>query len=81
VQEIVVPSGDFAAESDGTFARGSSDEVEGHVFDGGEVGGCVIGTDPAFVVAENHIQDPVKTVLDHPMDSNSRSDLVGNPEQ
>ena len=40
------------------FPWGSSDQVEGRMLDGGEVGGCVIGADTAFVVAEDHIQDP-----------------------
>jgi hypothetical protein len=44
-------------------------------------GCCVIGADTAFVVAENHIKDPVKAVLDHSMGSDGQSDLVGNPEQ
>jgi hypothetical protein len=63
------------------LSPGSSDQVEGHVLDGGEVGGCVIGADAAFIIAENHIQDPVKAVLDHPMSSDSRPDLGSDPGQ
>src|SRR5258707_15476475 len=70
-EEVVIPSGDFAAEADGILAWGSSDQVEGHMLDGGEVGGWVIGADAAFVVAEIHVHDPVKAVLDHPMGSDS----------
>src|SRR5260370_28767847 len=78
-EEVVVPSGDFAAEADGILAWSSSDQVEGHMLDGGEVGGCVIGADAAFVVAEIHVHDPVKAVLDHPMGSDSRPELGGDP--
>jgi hypothetical protein len=58
-------------------APGSPDQVEGHVFDGGEVGWCVIGADAALVVAESHIHDPVQAVLDHPMGSDGRPELGG----
>jgi hypothetical protein len=78
-EEVVVPSGDFAAEADGILAWSSSDQVEGHMLDGGEVGGSVIGADAAFVVAEIHVHDPVKAVLDHPMGSDSRPELGGDP--
>src|SRR5712691_4162378 len=80
-EEVVIPSGDFAAEAEGILAWGSSDQVEGHMLDGGEVGGCVIGADAAFVVAEIHVHDPVKAVLDHPMGSDSRPELGGDPQQ
>ena len=66
-KEVVIPGGDFAAESEGILSPGSPDWVEGHVFDGGEVGWGVIGADAALVVAESHIHDPVQAVLDHPM--------------
>src|SRR5258707_9533182 len=80
-EEVVIPSGDFAAEADGILAWGSSDQVEGHMLDGGEVGGGVIGPDAAFLVAEIHVHDPVKAVLDQPMGSDSRPAVGGNPYQ
>jgi hypothetical protein len=55
--------------------------IEGHMLDGGEVGGCVIGADAAFVVAKIHVQDPMKAVLDHPMGPDSRFDLGGGPDE
>src|SRR5882672_2508939 len=79
-EEVVIPSGDFAAEAEGILAWGSSDQVEGHMLDGGEVGGCVIGADAAFVVAEIHVHDPVKAVFDHPMGSDRRPELGGDPQ-
>jgi hypothetical protein len=36
------------------------------MFDGGEVGGGVVGSDAAFVIAEDHVHDPVQVVLDIP---------------
>jgi hypothetical protein len=68
-EKVIIPGGDFASETEGVLARGSSDQVEGHVLDGGKVGRSVIGTDAAFVVAEIHVHDPVKAVLDRPVGS------------
>jgi hypothetical protein len=34
-----------------------------------------------LVVAESHIHDPVQAVLDHPMGSDSRPELGGDPQQ
>jgi hypothetical protein len=51
------------------------------MLDGGEIGGRVIGADAAFVVAEIHIHNPVKAILNHPMASDSRPELGGNPQQ
>ena len=36
----------------------------GHVLEGGEVGGRVIGSDAAFIVAEDHIHHPMQAVLE-----------------
>ncbi|CAK0768456.1 hypothetical protein CCP2SC5_440023 [Azospirillaceae bacterium] len=46
---------------------------------GCEVGGCVIGVDPTFVIAESHIQNSVETVLDGPVTSDNRTTNVGVP--
>ena len=66
-EEVVVPGYDFAFEAHGVFGWGSSHEVMGDMFDGGKTGGRVAGADAAFVVAEDHIHDPVQAVLDCPM--------------
>ena len=66
-EEVVVPGGDFAPEAQGVLAFGVAEKVEGHVLDGGEVGGSVIGSHAAFVVAKDHVHDPVQAVLDGPM--------------
>ena len=58
-EEVVVPSGDFAFESEAIFAGGFSDQIEGHVSQRGEIGGGVVGADTAFVVAEDHVHHPV----------------------
>ena len=76
-EEVVSPCGDFAPQSDRVLAIGSSDEVERHVLERGEVGWGVVGPQPAFVVAEDHIEDPVQAVLDSPVISNERCDEDG----
>src|SRR5215813_4839171 len=82
-QVVVIPTGDLAADAQGIFLAGrfSSDQVEGHVLDRGEVRGGVIGADTAFVVAEHHIHEPMKAVLDHPMAADSRRNLAREPDQ
>ena len=74
-EEIVVPGGDFAPKAQGVFARSFSDQVVSHVFDGGEVGGGVFGADAAFVIAEDHVHDPVQTVFHRPMTADDRPHL------
>jgi hypothetical protein len=54
-KEIVIPAGDLAPKAEGVFSRGSSDQIVGHVFDGGEIGGSVIGADTALVIPEDHV--------------------------
>jgi hypothetical protein len=80
-EKVVIPSGDFAAEAQGIFTGGSSDQVEGDVLDGGEVGRGVIGANAAFIVTEHHVHDPMKAVLNHPVGANSRSKQAGDPQQ
>ena len=52
-----------------------------HVFDVSEIGWSVIGSDPGFVIAENHVHDPVETVLNGPMASYDRSQQVRQRDQ
>lgn len=61
-EEVFIPGGDHAAEAEGVFAGGLSDEVVGHVPDGGEVGRRMLATQPAFVGAEGHVDDPMQAV-------------------
>ena len=58
-----------------------SEHVDGDVFDDGEVEGRVVGSHAAFVVAEDHVEHPVKTVFDHPMAADHRSHSVGEQGQ
>ena len=53
----------------------------GHVLEGGEIGGRVIGSDAAFVVAENHVHHPVETVLDRPVAADDGAELACEPCQ
>ena len=62
-------------------ALGPSDQIMGHVLDRGEVGGRMIGSDAAFIVTEDHVHHPVEAVLNGPMTSDDRSDLVSEPDQ
>ena len=80
-EEVVVPCGGFSPEAEGIFAGGFSDQVVGHVFEGCEVGGRVIGADAAFVVAEHHVHHPVQAVLDRPMTSDDGAELACQPCQ
>ena len=52
-----------------------------HVFDGGEVGRGMIGSDPTLIVAENHVHDPVQTVLDRPVAAYDRSQKMRQHNQ
>ena len=61
------------------LASGFSDEVLGHVFDGGEVGGSVIGADAALVVAEDHVHHPVEAVFDRPMAADDGAEFICEP--
>lgn len=58
-EEIIIPCGDFAFETEAVFAGGFSDEIEGDVLERGEIGGRMIGADATFVVAEDHVHHPV----------------------
>ena len=42
-EKVVIPCGDFAFETHAVFAGGFADQVVGHVLEGGEVGGRIIG--------------------------------------
>lgn len=59
-KEIVVPSGDFSSEAQRVLSGGHSDEVVGHVLERGEIGRGMICSNPAFVVAKDHVHNPVR---------------------
>ena len=44
----------------------------GHVPQGCEVGRCVLGSDAAFVVAEDHVHDPMQAVFHGPVITDHR---------
>jgi hypothetical protein len=58
-EEIIVPYGDFAFESEAIFAWSFSYHIVGHVPERGEICGSMSGTDTAFVVAQDHVHHPV----------------------
>ena len=58
-----------------------SDQVVGHVLDGGEIGWSVIGSDPALVVAEDHVHHPMQAVLDRPVAADDRPQKTCQQDQ
>src|ERR1035437_8796838 len=80
-EEIVVPGGDLTPESQGVLAGSLSDEIMGHVFDGGKIGWGVIGSNAALVVAEDHVHYPVQAVLDCPVTADDRSKQASQQDQ
>ncbi len=51
------------------------------MFDCCEICRGLIGSDAAFVVAENHIHDPMQTILDRPVTPHDGSKAVGRQGQ
>lgn len=47
------------------------------MLDGGEVGWRVFGSDPALIVAKDHVHDPMKAVLDAPVASDGAAEGFG----
>src|SRR5260221_11384513 len=78
---FVVPACGFAAEADGILARGLSGEIISDMAAGCEIGWRVVGSDAAFVVAKDHVHDPVQGVLDGPMRPDHRAERVGQHYQ
>ncbi len=79
VEEFVIPSGGMACEINGSLPFASPDEVQGHMLDGVEVGGRVVGSHPALVIAERHVHDPMQAVLDCPVAAHDRPDFGCRP--
>src|SRR5208283_296132 len=73
-EKVVIPCCDLAPAAQGVLAGNLSEQVMGHVFNGGEIGRGVIGPDAALVIAEDHVQDPMQTLLDRPVAAHDRSE-------
>ena len=54
----------------------TAQEVVGHVFDGCEIGRGMFGSDPALVVPEQAVHQPVHA-LDRPMTTDGVTEFVG----
>src|ERR1019366_4457242 len=80
-EKVVIPGCDLAPETQRVLAGNLSEQVMGHVFDGGEIGRGVIGSDAALVVAEDHVHDPMQAVLDCPVAAHDRSEEGGQHDQ
>ena len=76
-EEFVVPGGDLAAETKGVLSRSPPDQVVGHVFECREISRGVFGSNPAFVVAEDHVHDPVETIFNGPVAPDDWADKHG----
>ena len=48
------------------------------MFDGREVGRCIILVVAAFVVMKYHVHHPVQSVLDAPVSADRRADALGS---
>jgi hypothetical protein len=72
-RQKVVPGCGLTLEPQWGLVRRLSDQVVCHVLDGCEVGWRVMGSDPAFIITEDHIHDPMQAVLDRPMAADDRS--------
>ena len=80
-EEGVVRGDDFAFQAEAVFAGGFADQIVSHVAEGGEVGGRMFGADSAFVVAEDHIHDPMEAVLDRPMAADDGAETMSELHQ
>jgi hypothetical protein len=78
---FVVPACGFAPKADGILARGLAGEIVGDVPAGCEISWGVVGSDAAFIVAKDHVHDPVQGVLDGPVRSDHRADRGGQHHQ
>ena len=66
-EEFFIPGGEFHFSCDGTFVWMCVQDVEGHLSDEGEILRRVVLAGAGVVFVEDHIERPVKIVLDAPM--------------
>src|SRR5208283_3514113 len=59
-EKVVIPCCDLAPAAQGVLAGNLSEQVMGHVFNGGEIGRGVIGPDAALVIAADHVHGRVE---------------------
>jgi hypothetical protein len=80
-EKAIVPSCGLATLTERLFTWRTADQVVCNVADNREVGRSIVGSHPALVIAEGHVHDPVKSILDAPVIANSRPDLVRGPRR
>ena len=74
----MVLGGDFLFGADAALFGGVlAEEVEGHVAQGGEVGGGVAGAHAAFIFAQGDIEHPVEGVFDAPVAADGTGEFRG----
>ena len=77
-ETVIIPGVDFTTQTQLILALGGLQKVMGHVFNGGEVGGCVVGSHAALVDPEPHVHHPMQTVRDGPMAAHDGADQGRN---
>lgn len=65
----------------GVLSQSPSDQVVGHVFEYCEISRGVFGSNPAFVVSEDHVQDPVETIFNSPVAPDDWANKYGQKRQ
>lgn len=80
-EKVVVPCGGHALEALRILAGRSPDQIVGHLLQRDEVGRGVFSPDAAFIVAKDHVHDPVQAVLDDPVVTDHRPDRHGGRRQ
>lgn len=75
-EKVVVPACRQSFLGHGLFSRMSAQQVKRDVFDGSEVGGGMLGSDPAFVVFEDAVHQSMHA-LDGPVTPDGEAEPVG----
>src|SRR5258708_38454342 len=80
-KEVVIPTGGLTLESQRSLPRRLADEIVSDMLDGAKIGWSVIGSHPAFVVAEDHVHHPMQAVLDCPVATDDRPQKTCQQDQ
>ena len=74
----MIPAGDFLFSAEAALFGGVlAQEVEGHVTQGGQIGGGVAGAHAALILAQGDIEHPVQGVFDAPVAADGAGQFRG----
>ena len=74
----MIPAGDFLFGADAALFGGVlAQEVEGHVAQGGQIGGGMAGAHAAFILAPGDVEHPVPGVFEAPVAADGAGQLRG----